>query len=59
MVASFIREFAQSYNSSNITPVLRFLILNLNRKSKPLTTILQNERDNEPVNLESQMEIDN
>jgi hypothetical protein len=42
----------------NIAHVLRSLILNLNRTSKPLTTIMLNERDNEPVNLESQMEID-
>ena len=42
----------------NIAHVLRSLILNLNRTSKPLTTIKLNERDNEPVNLESQMEID-
>jgi hypothetical protein len=42
----------------NIASVLCSLILNLNRSSKPLTTIILNERDNEPVNLESQIEID-
>jgi hypothetical protein len=37
--------------------VLRSLILNLNRKSKPklVATIILNERDTEAVNLESQI----